>query len=292
MTSQTLPGIDLHVLTDYLGSRVEGGLAGPLLGDIIAGGRSNPTYALTDGDRSWILRRPPLGDVPRGAHDVSREFRVLRALGPTGVPVPRTVACEPEPGVLEAPFYVMDRVDGRTLRTQDDTGTLTVQQRRDLADSMLDTLVTLHDIEPAAVGLDGWGRPEGYLDRQLARWRRQWHAIKTQDHPGVDALFDRLDAAVPQTRFSGIVHGDYKIDNVLVDRDDPSRIRALLDWEMATLGDSLADLGMLVSFWDEPDRFHNPITAGATAQPGFPSAHDIVEGYARRRGIGLDDVVG
>lgn len=289
-TSTALPGIDLAALTGYLDSHVDGGLAAPLSGEIIAGGRSNPTYALTDGTRSWILRRPPLGDIPRGAHDVTREYRVLEALTPTQVPVPRVVACEPAPGILDAPFYVMDRVEGRTLRTWDDTGTLTPAQRANLAAAMIGTLVTLHDVDPATVGLNGWGRPEGYLERQLARWRRQWHAIKTREHAGVDSLFDRLATSVPSMRFAGIVHGDYKIDNVLIDHDDPTRIRALLDWEMATLGDTLADLGMLVSFWDEPDRFHNPITAGATAHPGFPSARDVIEAYASRRDIGVDEI--
>lgn len=286
----TLPGIDLAALTPYLDAAVDGGLGGALSGEIIAGGRSNPTYGLTDGSRSWILRRPPLGDIPRGAHDVAREFRVLHALWPTAVPVPRVVACETAAGVLDAPFYVMDRVPGRTLRTWDDTGTLTAPQRRDLAHTMIEVLATLHEIDPASVSLADWGRPDGYLERQLARWRRQWHAIKTREIDAVDSLFDRLVASMPASGPAGIVHGDFKIDNVLIDTDDPARIRAVLDWEMATLGDPLADLGMLVSFWDEPDSFHNPITAGATAHTGFPSARDVVEAYADRRGLGLEDI--
>lgn len=286
----TVPTLDLAALTPYLDAVVEGGLAGPLVADLVAGGRSNPTYSLTDGTRAWILRRPPYGEYVASGHDMGREARVMGALGGSTVPVPAVlVHCEDD-AVIGAPFYVMDRLDGRTYRTPDDTATLTEPQRAGISNAMLDTLVDLHAIEPASVGLEGWGRPDGYLERQVARWGRQWEAVKTGERAEPAVLLDRLTRSLPESRFPGIVHGDFKIDNIMVAPDDPTRILGVLDWEMATLGDTLADLGVLVSFWDEPGRFFNPVTQGATAQPGFPSAREVVEGYVSRRGISLDDL--
>lgn len=278
------------VLERYLADRIAGGFAGPLTARLIAGGRSNPTYELTDGQRAWILRRPPYGEILQSAHDVSREARVMGALAGTAVPVPTVVAHCEDDSVLGAPFYVMDKLEGRTYRTHEDTATLTPEQRRALTDSMVTTLVALHSIDPADVGLADWGRPEGYLERQVRRWHRQWHSIKTSERPEVDELVERLSASMPELRFPGIVHGDFKIDNLMVDHDEPSKILGLLDWEMSTLGDTLADLGILVSFWDEVGQLHNPITAGATAHEGFPTAAEVVAMYAERRGIAVDDL--
>jgi aminoglycoside phosphotransferase (APT) family kinase protein len=204
--------------------------------------------------------------------------------------VPATVGLCPDRSVLDVPFYVVDRLDGRTLRTRQDTGTLTEAQRAGVTGSLLDTLVALHDVDPASVGLADWGRPDGYLERQVRRWSRQWEHVATVARPEFGELVQRLTQALPRTSFPGIVHGDYKIDNVMVDHADPTRIVGVLDWEMATLGDTLADVGLLVSFWDEEGSFHNPITAGATALPGFPGRADVVEAYATRRGIGFDDL--
>lgn len=278
-------GIDLDVLTDYLGPRV-GGLNGPLQGTLIAGGRSNPTYELSDRSRAWILRRPPIGKVFAAAHDMSRESRVVSALQESPVPVARVVATCPDASVLGVPFYVMDKIDGRTLRTHADTASLTPEQRNDLSGSLVDLLIQLHSIDPADVGLEDFGRPNGYLERQLARWRRQWEEVSTRAMGGdLHELERRLSSSVPPLRYPGIVHGDYKIDNVMVSRDEPARILALLDWEMATIGDTLADLGQLISFWDEPGERHNPVTAGATAHIGFMSADDVLERYAAGRDV-------
>ena len=257
---------------------------------LIAGGRSNPTYELTDGSRFWILRRPPVGHVLPTAHDMSREYRALTALYGTAVPVPRTVGLCEDTDVLGAPFYVMDRIDGITLRSPDDTGRLTPAQRRALADAAVRTLVALHEVDPADVGLADWGRPDGYLERQLKRWQRQWESSATSPRPEVDELHARLTASMPDTRFSGIVHGDFKIDNLMVDRDDPTSILGLLDWEMSTLGDTLTDLGILCSFWDHEGEFFNPITAGATAMAGFPTRDEIVDAYASARHVDVTDL--
>lgn len=280
--------LNLDALSVYLDQHVEGGLAGPLTARLIAGGRSNPTYELSDGTRDWVLRRPPYGEILQSAHDMSRESRVMIALAGSAVPVPHVVAHCADEAVLGAEFYVMDKLVGRTLRTQDDTATLTPEQRLALTESMLDTLVALHEIDPASVGLGEWGKPQGYLERQVRRWSRQWHAIKTSERPEIDEVVAALERSMPELRFPGIVHGDYKIDNLMLDVDDPTRILGVLDWEMSTLGDTLADLGTLISFWDEIGTFHNPITAGATAHQGFPTAEEVVAKYAERRGISID----
>nr|WP_241032247.1 phosphotransferase family protein [Rhodococcus pseudokoreensis] len=257
---------------------------------LIAGGRSNPTYELSDGDRAWILRRPPVGHVLPTAHDMSREYRALTALYGSAVPVPRTVGLCEDTALIGAPFYVMDKLDGITLRTAEDTGRLTPTQRAALAETMVQTLAALHEVDPADVGLDDWGRPDGYLERQLRRWQRQWESSATAPRPEVDELQARLAASVPESRYPGIVHGDFKIDNLMVAADDPTHILGVLDWEMSTLGDTLTDLGILCSFWDQQGEFHNPITAGATALPGFPSRDELVHAYVQARGIDVPDI--
>lgn len=256
----------------------------------IAGGRSNPTYELTDGERYWILRRPPIGHVLPTAHDMSREYRALTALYGTAVPVPRTVGLCEDTSLIGAPFYVMDKLDGTTLRTSEDTRLLSPAQRRSLSLAAIQTLAALHDIDPTEVGLGHWGRPDGYLERQLHRWRRQWEASATTPRMEVDVLHSRLTASLPVSSHLGIVHGDFKIDNLMVDADDPTRILGVLDWEMSTLGDTLTDVGILCSFWDQEGEFHNPITAGATAQPGFPTREELVHSYMGARCIDVPDV--
>ena len=280
---------DLGALRRWLDDNVGGGV-GTLSVEPIAGGRSNPTYEVTDGRRHWVLRRPPFGHVLPSAHDMSREHRVLSALAGTGVPVPPVVGLCRDESVIGAVFYVMDKLDGITLQTREDTARLTVTQRAELADRMVETLGRLHDVDPAAIGLTDWGRPADYLHRQLRRWRAQWDASATRPRPQVAELSRRLTTTVPQCRLPGIVHGDFKIDNLMVDRSDPTCILGVLDWEMSTLGDTLADLGILCSFWDHQGEWFNPITAGATALPGFPTRQQIVEKYAGTRGVDVADL--
>jgi aminoglycoside phosphotransferase (APT) family kinase protein len=281
---------DLTRLADHLAAVLPGGLAGPLSCRLIAGGRSNPTYELSDGRSDWILRRPPYGTVWDSAHDMGREARVMSALAATAVPVPMVVATCEDASVLGAPFYLMDRLEGRTLRSHEDTARLTRAERAGLADSLLDTLVALHEVEPASVGLADFGRADGYLERQLRRWGRQWDVVRTRELPVATEVHEHLTRTMPAQRLNGVVHGDYKIDNVMVAHDDPTTIVGVLDWEMATLGDTLADVGFLVAFWDEAGKPYNPITAGTTAHDGFPSADEVVAGYAARRGIEMADV--
>lgn len=283
---------DMAALRRWMDATVEGGIDGDLVATLIAGGRSNPTYEIAEaaGGRSWILRRPPLGHVLPTAHNMGREHRVVTALAGTGVPVPATVGLCKDLGVIGAEFYVMEKLDGITVRTHEDTARLTVEQRSRLKDNLIATMVTLHEVDPAAVGLADWGRPAGYLTRQLDRWGKQWSASVTTPRPEAERLVTWLGRHLPTSSQPGIVHGDFKIDNLMVDRNDPTRILGVLDWEMSTLGDTLTDLGILCSFWDQEGEFFNPITAGATALPGFGTRDEVVKTYAAARGIEVDDM--
>jgi aminoglycoside phosphotransferase (APT) family kinase protein len=284
------PKLDVAALRAYLDGVAPGGLDGVLEVELVAGGRSNPTYRLSDGARRWILRRPPYGHVLPTAHDMGREYRVQTALADTSVPVARTVVlCEDE-AVIGAPFYVMEMIEGVTLRDAEQTRKLTPEQRRRLSETMVDTLVALHEVDPEAVGLAGWGRPEGYLERQLRRWRQQWEASATAPRREVDEVLDLLGRTRPTTGHPGIVHGDFKLDNVMVDPRDPTSVLGVLDWEMSTLGDTLTDVGILLSFWDEPGEAPNPITKGATALDGFLRRDEMARRYADARGLELDDL--
>lgn len=283
------PVLDLDALRRWLEEHAPGGAAGPLSASLVAGGRSNPTFALTDGARHWILRRPPFGRVLPTAHDMRREHRVLSALAEApGVAVPRVVGPVGVEDVIGAPFYVMERLEGRTLRSAADTASLTRGQRAGLSDALVDLLVALHAVRPADVGLEDFGRPEGYLDRQLGRWRRQWEASATEDRPVVDRVLRRLGETMPTGGRPGIVHGDFKLDNVMVALDDPTRIVGLLDWEMSTLGDTRTDVGILCSFWEGPGQPAHPITAGSTTHEGFPDRDHLAERYADA--VGVDDL--
>jgi aminoglycoside phosphotransferase (APT) family kinase protein len=297
MSSETRDGVtgpaaqlDVPALGAYLDDVVSGGLNGDLEVELVSGGRSNPTYRLTDGARRWILRRPPYGHVLPTAHDMGREYRVQTALADTAVPVARTVVLCEDDTVIGASFYVMEMIDGVTLRDADQTQQLSVEERRRLSEAMVDTLVALHEVDPAAVGLADWGRADGYLERQLRRWRQQWEASATTPRREVDELLDVLGRTRPTTRYPGIVHGDFKLDNVMVDPHDPTSIRGVLDWEMSTLGDTLTDVGILLSFWDEPGETPNPITQGATALDGFMRREQMARRYADARGLELDDL--
>jgi aminoglycoside phosphotransferase (APT) family kinase protein len=261
---------------------------GPLRASLLAGGRSNLTYTLTDGARRWVLRRPPLGHVLATAHDMGREYRVMRALAPTPVPVPGMVFEHPEPDVLGAPFYVMERVDGVVYRDADDLGRLDADARRRLGHAFVDGLAALHLVDPASVGLADFGRPDGYLTRQVARWTKQLASSRSREVPGFDDLAARLAEDVPTTQRSSIVHGDYRLDNAIVDADDPGRVRAVLDWEMAALGDPLADLALFNLYWEGWGGMENPVAA-TPAEHGFPSSAELTRRYAERTGLDLGD---
>ncbi|MFJ6726717.1 phosphotransferase family protein [Streptomyces sp. NPDC091281] len=275
------PGLDLDRLGALLGRERPGLVTGPLTGRLIEGGRSNLTYAVEDGTSRWVVRRPPLGHVLATAHDMAREHRVISALHPTSVPVPRPVLLCEDTDVLGAPFYVMEFVGGTPYRTADQLAPLGPARTRDAVLSLVDTLVELHAVDPAAVGLADFGRPEGFLDRQLRRWGKQLDASRSRDLAGIDELHAALGRNLPSSPAPAVVHGDYRLDNVLIGEDDT--IRAVLDWEMSTLGDPLTDLGLLTMYSVPLELPHSPVSTTATA-PGHPTPAELVERYAARSG--------
>ncbi|MFF7332123.1 phosphotransferase family protein [Streptomyces sp. NPDC090306] len=275
------PGLDLDRLRGLLDRERPGLARGPLSGRLIEGGRSNLTYAVTDGTSRWVVRRPPLGHVLATAHDMRREHRVISALHPTTVPVPAPVLlCEDE-DVLGAPFYVMEFVDGTPYRTSGQLVPLGPGRTRAVALSLVDTLVELHGVDPAAVGLADFGHPDGFLDRQLRRWGKQLDASRNRELAGIDELHATLGRKLPRSPAPSVVHGDYRLDNVLIGEDDS--ITAILDWEMSTLGDPLTDLGLLVMYGTPLEVPDAPISTTASA-PGHPTPAELVERYAAGSG--------
>ncbi|GAB3136536.1 phosphotransferase family protein [Micromonospora sonneratiae] len=277
-----LPGLDLDRLGKYLDQRTPGLVVGELRAELLVGGRSNLTYAVTDGTSRWVLRRPPLGHVLATAHDMAREFRVLTALGPVGFPVPPTVLLCSDPAVLGAPFYLMGQVDGMIYRDPDELERLGPNRVHVLGLSLVETLADLHAVRPEEVGLADFGRLDGYNDRQVRRWKRQLDASRSRDVPGIERLHDRLAAAVPGCEAGTIVHGDFRLDNVLV--GPAGEIRAVLDWEMSTLGDPLSDLALMLVYAGRPMLDAVGAARSALAVAGHPDTAEITEHYARRSG--------
>ncbi|TDP31087.1 phosphotransferase family protein [Nocardia ignorata] len=278
-TRADLPGLDLGRLSTWLRGQLP--VAGPALsGSLIAGGKSNLTYAVTDGTSRWIVRRPPLGHVLATAHDMAREYRVMAALQHTDVPVPTMYALCQDDTVLGAPFYVMEYVEGTPYRTAAELRELGPERTRAISTDLIDTLAVLHAVDPAAVGLADFGRPEGFLERQVRRWKKQLDASHTRDLPLAEELHALLAADVPAESAVGIVHGDYRLDNVLTDPTD--RLAAVVDWEMATLGDPLTDLALMVVYGRLAARAGSAVVADATVAPGFLTEAEIIARYTAR----------
>ena len=273
-----LPGLDLTALAAWLDAEHPGLRAGELSGEVLAGGKSNLTYRVTDGVTTWALRRPPLAHVLPTAHDMAREYRVISALQGTDVPVARAVALCQDPAVLGAPFYLMGFVDGLVFDRPDAIARLDAPAARIACEQLMDTLVALHAVDPAAVGLADFGRPEGFLVRQVRRWHQQWQASETRPLDELGQVVARLTETMPEQAAPTVVHGDYRLTNVMY-RPDLSGIAAVVDWEMATLGDPLTDVGLLVVYQTlaAEDDFIMP---RMSPDDGFLTTGELVARYA------------
>ena len=294
LASEGVPGLDLAAFRTWYDAQRPGDLVGDLQARVIAGGKSNLTYEVTDGTAWWIVRRPPLGHVQATAHDMGREHTVMSALAETDVPVPHTFAHCADPDVLGAPFYVMERVEGTPYRTAGQLEAIGTERTRELADSMIDVLARLHAVAPGEVGLADFGRPTGFLERQVRRWGRQLDGSRSRDLPDADALLARLAAGVPADdaartvdNGAGIVHGDYRLDNLLSVPGDPAPVKAVVDWEMATLGDTLTDVALLMVYDRLSGLAGGSAVADASAAPGYPTADEQLERYAVASGRDL-----
>ena len=283
-----LPGVDLDALARWLDQEHPGLRAGELSGDLITGGKSNLTYRITDGRATWALRRPPLGHVLPTAHNMSREYQVIDALAATDVPVATAVVLCPDPAVLGAPFYLMSFIDGVVLDTAATLSALDKAAARTVSEQLVDTLIRLHAVDPAAVGLGDFGRPDGFLLRQVNRWRAQWQASQTRPLPLLDQVADALLDRLPEGSSGGIVHGDYRLTNVIF-RPDVSGIAAVVDWEMATVGDPLTDLGLLVVY-QRLSTDSDLLMPRVGADAGFLTAGEMVDRYLTGSGRALADL--
>jgi aminoglycoside phosphotransferase (APT) family kinase protein len=262
--------------------------AGRLTGiSLISGGRSNLTYRLDLGNQALVLRRPPLGHVLPTAHDMTREYRVLSALSGTNIPVPEPVAFCADTEIVDAPFYLMRYVVGQVLRTREHGAHVTPEQARELSELVIDMLAAIHAVDIEAVGLSGFGRPEGYMTRQLARWQRQWELSNSREVPGYHELVARLEAGLPQSAEGTLVHGDLRLDNMLVTLTPGASVAAVVDWEMSTLGDPLADLGLTLMYWTDPgdeDWLRMSEGGSVTTIPGFLRRAEAAARYAELTG--------
>jgi aminoglycoside phosphotransferase (APT) family kinase protein len=261
----------------------------PLTFDRISGGRSNLTFGVRDADgHAWALRRPPLGKRLGSAHDMGREHRVIAALQETPVPVPPAVGlCEDE-SVNGAPFYVMGFVEGPVLRSASDAEAFDEAERRAIGERVIDTLAAIHEVDPDAVGLGELGRKEAYVERQLKRWHGQWEKSKTRELELVDDVHARLAARIPEQGPATIVHGDYRLDNMIL--SPGGEVAAVVDWELCTLGDPMADVGMLLVYWSQEGDDFMPLFAPATIAPGFPNRDEVRARYAERSGRDLSRI--
>src|ERR687898_2387344 len=281
-------GIDRDGLDGWFRANVPGAKP-PLAFDRISGGRSNMTFGVRDTDgRAWALRRPPLGNRLGSAHDMGREHRGIAALQETPVPVPPVVGlCEDE-SVNGAPFYVMGFVEGPIMRSAEDAKAFDDAARHAIGERVVDTLVAIHAVDPDAVGLGELGRKDAYVERQLRRWQGQWEKSKTRELPAVDSVHDRLAARVPEQGPATIVHGDYRLDNMIL--SPAGEVAAVVDWELCTLGDPLADVGLLLVYWSQEGDDFMPLFAPATIAPGFPTRDEVRARYAECSGRDLGQI--
>ncbi len=291
-TNGTVEGIDRSRVTEWMSTNVAGAKA-PFTFELIAGGRSNLTYRVTDdAGQAFALRRPPVSHVLPTAHDMKREHTVISALGGTGVPVPRALGLCTDDAVNGAPFYVMSFVDGHIVRDERAAAELSEASRSHAGDSLIDTLAGLHAVDVDAVGLGDFARRDGYIVRQLKRWHSQFTQSTVDGVPGpaiIDRVHELLAANIPDQQGVSIVHGDYRLDNTVL--DDAGTVQAILDWEICTLGDPLADLGLLLVYWAEPgDADQTLVGVTPTTLPGFATRSELLDRYAKASGLDVSPI--
>lgn len=289
-----LPGLPAEPVSRWLRRMMRGDRCDqPWSAELISGGLSNLTYRVRLGADRLVLRRPPLGPTLPRAHDMHREYRVLTALGPTPVPVPETVAFCSDASVIGAPFYVMREVAGTVLRTPEDSARLGAEQRAGLSAHLIDVLAALHAVDLEAAGLADFGRHGGYAARQLRTWGEQWRRSRTRDVPDMDRLITRLGEELPSDDETTLVHGDYRLDNTIIRTGPVPHVAAVLDWELATLGNPVADLATLLTYWHDTgdeERSLIAVAARLTTFPGFPDTRALAERYAVRTGRDLSSL--
>ena len=285
--SEDVRGLDLARFRKWYDGQRPGEIDGELRAELIAGGRSNLTYEVTDGSSWWIVRRPPLGHVQATAHDMGREYTAMSALSGTDVPVPRTYAHCDDDSVLGAPFYVMERVDGVAIRTAAELDERGAERTSAISGRLVEVLAALHAVDPEAVGLGEFGRPQGFLERQVRRWGKQLEGSKTRERPDADQLHRLLTEQVAAVEGGdrsvlGIVHGDYRLDNCLVGADD--EIHAVVDWEMATLGDTRTDLALMMVYDQLSAQAGGDIVSDVAKAEGYPTNDQQLARYAETSG--------
>src|SRR3990170_4171631 len=294
MATGTDPLVDPRGLERFLRERLGGGAGGAGLAvEKHEAGFSNETFYVTWGGQRWVLRRPPRGDILPTAHDVLREYRVLSALWGTGVRIPRPVAACEDRSVIGAPFYLMERVEGVVMREDLPPQFDPLPERRRISEEMIDALVELHSVDHRSTGLSG--RPEGFIERQLRRWTTQLELTlpHTRELPRIHEVTRWLCEHLPRQSDATVVHGDYKLDNVMFSAAPPARLAAIFDWEMATLGDPLTDLGWFMTYWGpsgDPDDTEPHGNNFITSKPGFLSRDEMLARYEAKTGRSMRDL--
>jgi aminoglycoside phosphotransferase (APT) family kinase protein len=289
---KTVPGIHEANVTSWMVEHV--GAVAPLRFELIAGGRSNLTFRATDNQGShFALRRPPTSHVLPTAHDMVREHTVISALHPMGVPVPQPLGLCTDTDVNDQPFYVMEFVEGAILRNRDEAEAgFDLPIRRHIGDNLAETLAQLHEVDVHEAGLDDLARHDGYIERQLRRWRSQYEQMQVDgvDHGGlIEDVGDQLANNIPTQQRVTVVHGDYRLDNTVLDHS--GHVKAILDWEICTLGDPMADLGLLLDYWAEPgDQMSVLMGVAPTTAPGFATRNQVLEAYARQSSLDVSQI--
>ena len=286
----SLEGLDLAALDHHL-REVGVARSGELRAELISGGRSNLTFLVADDESKWVLRRPPLHGLTPSAHDMAREYRVVAALQDTSVPVAKAVTMRNDDSVGGAPFQMVEYVPGRVVRHADELEALGDKDTiSDCVDALIKVLADLHAVDPDAVGLGDFGKPSGYLERQVRRWGSQWDLVKREDDPfdaDVRRLHSALSDALPAQSRNSIVHGDYRIDNTMLDNNDANKVLAVLDWEMSTLGDPISDAALMCVY--RHPLFNVIHASSAWASPLMPAADELAQRYSLAAEQSLDN---